>query len=81
MVAALVVGLAAGGNAALSSVFGSRPGYGRDMALLFLLMICTPGLALAGFVGVMAAALVLRLRATMAANQGRPFQYPFVKKT
>ena len=81
MVAALVVGLAAGGNAALSSVFGSRLGYGRDMALLFLLVICAPGLALAGFVGVIVAALVLRLRATMAANQGQPFQYPFVKKT
>ena len=81
MVAALVVGLAVGGNAALSSALGSTLGHGRDMALLFLLMICAPGLALVGFLGVMVAALVLRLRATMAANQGRPFQYPFVKKT
>jgi uncharacterized Tic20 family protein len=81
IVAALIVGLAAGGNATLSSVFGSTPGHGRDMTLLFLLMICAPGLALVGFLGVMVAALVLRLRATMAANQGRPFQYPFVKKT
>jgi uncharacterized membrane protein len=80
IVAALVVGLVAGGNAALSVTFGNAPGSGKDMALLFLLAICAPGLALIGFLGVMVVALILRLRAAMAANRGRPFQYPLLKR-
>jgi uncharacterized Tic20 family protein len=72
-VALLVIGIAVGGNAALSPISG------KEMALLFLVMICAPALALIGFLGVMAAALVLRLRASMAANQGKPFKYPLLK--
>jgi uncharacterized Tic20 family protein len=78
VVAALVVGLAAGGNAALSAAFGNTSGSSNGMAQLVLLMICAPGLALIGLLAVMVAALVLRLRATMAANQGKLFCYPLL---
>ena len=74
IVAALVVGVAVGGNAALSAL----PGIEKDVALLFLVMVCAPGLALVGFLVVLSAALVLRLRATAAATQGKAFRYPLL---
>jgi uncharacterized Tic20 family protein len=73
VVALLVIGIAVGGNAALS------PSSGKEIVTLLLAMICAPALALIGFLGVMVVALVLRLRATLAANQGRLFQYPLLK--
>lgn len=73
VVALFVIGIAVGGNAVLS------PTSGKEMAALFLAMICAPALALIGFLDVMVAALVLRLRATMAANQGKLFKYPLLK--
>jgi uncharacterized Tic20 family protein len=75
IVGALAIGVAVGGNAALSA----QPG-NNDMARLFLLFLCAPGLALTGFLAVLIAALVLRIRAAVAANQGRPFQYPLLKR-
>jgi uncharacterized Tic20 family protein len=75
IIAAFIVAVAVGGNAALSMLSGS----GKDMARLFLIAMCTPGIALVGFLAVMAVALGLRLRAAMAANQGRPFHYPLLK--
>jgi uncharacterized Tic20 family protein len=74
-VAALVVGVAVGGNAALSTLSGSE----KDVALLFLVMVCAPGLALIGFLAVLSTALILRLRATATANQGKSFRYPLLK--
>lgn len=76
MVAALAIGVAVGGNAALSTLSGS----GRDVALLFLVMVCAPGLALIGLVAVLIVMLVFRLRATVAATQGKPFRYPLLKR-
>ena len=75
LVGALAIGVALGGNAMLSA----QPDNG-DVARLILLALCAPALALVGFLVVMAAALVLRIRATMAANQGRLFQYPLLKR-
>jgi len=75
MVAALAIGLALGGNALLDSQLRNS-----DVARLFLLAVCAPGLALIGFLVVLIIALVLRIRAAMAANQGRPFQYPLLRK-
>jgi uncharacterized Tic20 family protein len=75
IVAALAIGLALEGNALL----GSQPG-GNDVARLFLVALCAPGLALVGCLVVLIVALVLRIRAAMAANQGRPFQYPLLRK-
>jgi len=68
------IGIAVGGNAALNLMPGQH-----DIARLFVLAVCAPGLALIGCLAVIIAALLLRLRATMAANRGQPFQYPFVK--
>ena len=75
IVAALIVGGVLAGNALLSKVNG----YGMDVALLFLAAICAPALALIGSLAVMLVALVLRLRAAMAANQGKLFCYPLLK--
>jgi uncharacterized membrane protein len=76
IVATLTLGVAVGGYAALSTL----PGSGKDLALLFLVAVCAPGMALIGFLVVMAAALGLRLRAAMAASQGQPFHYPLLTK-
>ena len=73
IVAALTVGVALGGHAMLAALPNSM---GADVARLALLMVCAPGLALVGFLAVMIVALILRIRATMAANQSRLFHYP-----
>ena len=78
IVAALTLGVALGGHAMLAALPNSM---GADVARLALLMVCAPGLALVGFLAVMIVALILRIRATMAANQSRPFYYPLLKKT
>lgn len=70
-----VIGVTLLGNAALAAL----PGSGKDVALLLLVAVCVPGLALLGFLPVLGAALILRLRATVAANQGRLFCYPLLK--
>ena len=74
IVAALVVVVAVGGNATLPAL----PGGGREVALLFLVAVCAPGLALVGFLAVLTVALLLRLRAAMAADQGKPFHDPLL---
>ena len=74
IVAALALGVALGGNALLTALPNSL---GADVARLALVMVCAPGLALIGFFAVMIVALVLRIRATMAANQSRLFRYPW----
>jgi uncharacterized Tic20 family protein len=76
IVTALMVGGVLAGNAVLSKVNS----YNTDVALFFLVALCAPGLILIGLLMVMVAALILRLRATMAANEGRLFQYPLLKK-
>jgi uncharacterized Tic20 family protein len=76
IVAALALGVALGGNALLAALPNSM---GADVARLALVMVCAPGLALVGFFAVMIVALILRIRATMAANQGQPFRYPLPK--
>jgi uncharacterized Tic20 family protein len=76
IVAALAIGIAVGGNAALPTQSSEA-----DIARLFLVALCAPGSALGGFLAVLIAALALRLRAAMAANQGRPFQYPLLKSS
>ena len=76
IVAALAIGLAVAGNAALSGL----PGSGKDVAPVLLLAVCAPGLALMGCVAVLVAALVLRLRAAIAASQGEWFEYPLLKR-
>jgi uncharacterized Tic20 family protein len=76
IVAALAVGAAIVGFAAISTLQG-----GEDVVLqVLMLMVCAPGMALIGFLVVLITALVLRLRAAMAANQGRPFHYPLLNK-
>ncbi len=77
IVAALTLGVALGGHAMLAAL---PDGMGADVARLALLMVCAPGLALVGFLAVMVVALILRIRATMAANQSRLFYYPLLKK-
>ena len=77
IVAALTLGVALGGHAMLAAL---PNGMGADVARLALVMVCAPGLALVGFLAVMIVALILRIRATMAANQSRPFHYPLLKK-
>jgi uncharacterized Tic20 family protein len=72
IVAVLALGVAWGGNAMLTALPNSL---GADVARLALVMVCAPGLALIGFFAVMIVALVLRIRATMAANQSRLFRY------
>ena len=72
IVAALTLGVALGGNALLAALPNSM---GADVARLALVMVCAPMLALIGFFAVMIVALVLRIRATMAANQSRLFRY------
>ena len=75
IVAALIIGGILAGNVAFSKVNSSN----ADVALFFLVAICAPALTLIGFLAVMLVALVLRLRAAMAANQGKLFQYPLLK--
>jgi uncharacterized Tic20 family protein len=75
IVAALAVGLAVAGTAALSGL----PGGSTDVARVLLLAVCAPGLALIGCLAVLVTALVLRLRAAMAASQGKSFDYPLLK--
>jgi uncharacterized Tic20 family protein len=77
IVAALTLGVALGGHAMLAAL---PNGMGVDVARLALVMVCAPGLALVGFLAVMIVALILRIRATMAANQSRLFHYPLLKK-
>jgi uncharacterized Tic20 family protein len=74
LIAALAVGAALAGNAALEQSSDN------DMARLFVVALCAPGLALVGCLIVMLAALILRLRAAMAANEGRLFCYPLLKR-
>ncbi len=74
IVAGLAIGLAVGGNAVLPTRSSEA-----DIARLFLVALCAPGLALIGFLAVLIAALILRLRAAMAANRGQPFRYPLLK--
>jgi uncharacterized membrane protein len=74
-VGVIAIGIAVGGNAALASTPGQN-----DIARLFVLAVCAPGVALIGCLAVVIAALILRLRATMAANQGQPFRYPLIKQ-
>jgi len=74
IVAALTVGVAVAGNAMLSAL----PGSSKDMALLLLVAVCAPGLALVGFLAVLVVALLLRLRAALAASQGKRFYYPLL---
>jgi uncharacterized Tic20 family protein len=76
IVAALTLGVALGGHAILAAL---PNGMGADVARLALVMVCAPGLALIGFLSVMIVALVLRIRATMAANQSRAFRYPLLR--
>ena len=76
-VAALTLGVALGGNAMLAALPNSL---GADVARLALLMVCAPGLALIGFFAVTIVALILRVRATMAANQSQLFHYPLLKR-
>ena len=78
IVAALTLGVALGGHAMLAAL---PNGMNADVARLALITVCTPGLALVGFFAVTIVALILRIRATMAANQSRPFYYPLLKKT
>ena len=75
IVAALAIGLAVAGNAALAGL----PGSGTDVARVLLLAVCAPGLALIGCLAVLITALVLRLRAAIAASQGKSFDYPLLK--
>ena len=75
IVAALIVGGVLAGNVAFSKVNG----YNADVAFFFLVAICAPALTLIGLLAVMLVALVLRLRAAMAANQGKLFQYPLLR--
>ena len=77
IVAALTLGVALGGNTMLAAL---PNGMGADVARLALVMVCAPGFALVGFLAVMAVALILRIRATMAANQSRLFYYPLLKR-
>jgi uncharacterized Tic20 family protein len=77
VVAALALVVALGGNAMLAALPNSL---GADVARLALLMVCVPGLALIGFFAVMIVALILRVRAAMAANQSRLFHYPLLKR-
>lgn len=77
IVAALAVGLAVIGNAALSEL----PGSGKDMAPVLLLAVYAAGLALIGCLAVFVTALVLRLRAAIAASQGKRFDYPLLKRS
>ncbi len=65
-----IIGSLVGGRAVLD-----------DMPFFFLAAVCAPGAALAGFLVVMLAALVLRIRATIAATQGRSFHYPLLRKS
>jgi uncharacterized Tic20 family protein len=74
VVAALAIGVVASGYVA----FLTLPRNIKDVALLFLVAICAPGMTLIGSLVVLIAALVLRLRAAIAANQGRPFHYPLL---
>ncbi len=67
VVTALVVGIA---------VAGSR--FLQDASLVFVVLICAPGMALIGLLGIMVAALVLRLRAAIAATQGKLYRYPLL---
>jgi|GEM_PF-4558963 len=76
IVAALVVGVVMAGNAALSTLSGGE----KDVALLFLVAVCAPGLSLIGFLAALSAALILRLHATAAATQGKSFRYPLLGK-
>ena len=70
----LAVGAALIGNAALDRSSDN------DMLRLLMIAVCAPGLALVGCLLVMIAALILRLRAAMAANEGKPFEYPLLKR-
>ena len=70
----LAVGAALIGNAALDRSSDN------DMLRLLMIALCAPGLALVGCMLVMIAALILRLRAAMAANEGKPFEYPLLKR-
>jgi len=70
----LAVGAALIGNAALDRSSDN------DMLRLLMIALCAPGLALVGCLLVMIAALILRLRAAMAANEGKPFEYPLLKR-
>ena len=74
IIAALAIGAALVGNAALDHSGNN------GMLGLLVLALCAPGLALAGCLLVMIAALVFRLRAAIAANEGKPFEYPLLKK-
>jgi len=77
IVAALTLGVALGGHAMLAAL---PNGMGADVARLALVMVCAPGLALVGFSAMMIVALILRIRATMAANQSRLFRYPLLNR-
>jgi uncharacterized membrane protein len=76
IVTALAIGVVASGYVA----FLTLPASVKDAALLFLVVICAPGMTLIGSLVVLIAALVLRLRAAMAANRGQPFHYPLLAK-
>ena len=73
-VAGLAIGAALIGNAALDHAGDN------DLLRVLVLALCAPGLALGGCLLVMMAALVFRLRAAMAANEGKPYVYPLLKK-
>ena len=73
-IAGLAIGAGLIGNAALDHAGDN------DLLRLLALAVCAPGLALGGGLLVMMAALVFRLRAAMAANEGKPYEYPFLKR-
>ncbi len=52
----------------------------QDWQVGLVAMVCLPAMALAGLAAIMLAALVLRLRAAVAATQGRLFRYPLLGK-
>jgi uncharacterized Tic20 family protein len=71
IVCTLSIGGAVAGNAALS---------GDDIARLCVVALCGLCLAPAGCLAVLIAALVWRIRAAMAANQGRLYRYPLLAR-
>lgn len=74
IMAVLAVSTALIGNAALA------PSRDDDIARLLVIALCAPGLALLGCLIVLLVALILRLRAVMAATEGKVFQYPLLKR-
>jgi len=74
--AALSIGMILALNAGLAAL----PGEAAMLMRLAMLMVCAPGLPLMGCLVIMITALVLRTRATMAANAGKLFRYPLPGK-